>query len=111
MINKKATMRVGSDLKLFCYTLNEPVKIVKIEYLIDETNKIIEKEPKEIKNGSFAIIIINLIKSCYNNKMSGYQQKKRIYFEKYIDNPFLGSFVLYNYGLIAVGNIKDIIIL
>ena len=111
MINKKATLRVGSDLRLFCYTLNEPVKILKIEYLIDGANKIIEKDPKEIKNGSFAIIIINLIKSGYNNEMTGYQQKKLIYFEKYIDNPFLGSFVLYNDGLIAVGNIKDIIIL
>ena len=43
--------------------------------------------------------------------MTRYQQKKRLYFEKYIDNPFLGSFVLYNDGLFAVGIIKDIIIL
>ena len=68
MINKKATLRIGSDLILYSYTLNVPIKITKLEYIVDRVDKILKKEPDEIKNGEYAIIIINLkkkYKKCY----------------------------------------------
>ena len=71
-----------------------------------------EKEPKNIKNGGYAIIII---KFCVTIKRWGKNYDKilnRYYFEKYSENPFLGSFqLLQNNELIAVGNIKDINVL
>ena len=63
-----------------------------------------EKEPKEIKNGGYAIIIIKFYVRVWHIK--------KYFFEKYIENPFLGSFELFNnHNLIAVGNIKDINVL
>jgi len=44
MMNKDTKIKVGSDFILFSYTLNTPVKIIKIEYLVDEANRILEKE-------------------------------------------------------------------
>ena len=58
IMNDNATLRVGSSFMFFCYTLNLPVKIVKMEYILDETDKIIEKDPEEISNQGYAIIII-----------------------------------------------------
>ena len=112
IINKKVTLRIGSSFSFFCYTLNKPVKIVKIEYDMDETNKIFEKDPEEIKYGECAIMIIKfentLFRQFYNNVKS---LETNIHCQKYIDNPFLGSFALVNSGLIAVGNILDMNIL
>ena len=110
MINKKSVLRIGSDLTLYSYSLNVPIKIKKIEYLIDRTDKILEKEPKEIKNGEYAIIIINLIKkenfiySSYEHKKG----KKYYFFEKYSKNHFLGSVELLDNEVVAIGSIKDI---
>ena len=78
-----------------------------------------EKEPKEIKNGGYAIIIIKFyVRALHEvericNHMECYDKTiKRYFFEKYIENPFLGSFELFNnHNLIAVGNIKDINVL
>jgi len=103
LINKKIRLNNNSDLVLFCYTLNVPIKIEKIEYLVDEANKILEKEPKEIKYGEYAIIIINL-----NKKYLKRYNRTYCFFEKYNENPFLGSIVLFNSEFIAVGKIKDI---
>ena len=103
MINKKIRLSNNSHLVLFCYTLNVPIKIEKIEYLVDEANKILEKEPKEIKYGEYAIIIINL-----NKKYLKRYNRTYCFFEKYNENPFLGSIVLFNSEFIAVGKIKDI---
>ena len=109
MINKDTKLKIGSVLTLFCYTLNVPIKIIKIEYLVDETNKILEKEPREIKNGERAFIIINVI---IKEKEYYWGWKKKLsqlsYFEKYTKNQNLGSFILCNRDLIAVGNIYDI---
>ena len=112
IINKKVTIRKGSSFSFFCYTLNKPVKIVKIEYNIDETNKIIEKDPEEITCGEYAIMIIKF----ENTNFQQFYHLRRSYetnilCQKYIDNPFLGSFALVNSGLIAVGNILDMNIL
>ena len=41
----------------------------------------------------------------------GWGQKHRkpnIYCEKYIDNPYFGSFILFNSGFLAVGKILEI---
>ena len=103
VINKKIKLNNNSDLVLFCYTLNVPIKIEKIEYLVDEANKILEKEPKEIKYGEHAIIIINLDK-----KYLKYDNSTYCYFEKFNENPFFGSIALFNSEFIAVGKIKDI---
>ena len=106
VVNKKATLKIGNVLTLFCYTLNVPIKIVKLEYIVDDVNKIIEKEPKEIHYETYGIAIIKIIKK----DKSIYSWRKNIFyfFEKYINNPFLGSFELLDGDLIAVGNIKDI---
>ena len=107
MINKRVHLRIGSVFTLFCYNVNVPVKITKIEYIIDEANKILEKEPKEIDFGQRAIIIITLIKkkAFWNRHYYFYS------LEKYINNALLGSFSLFNGEFVAVGNIKDINIL
>jgi len=103
MMNKNAKIKVGNDITLFSYTLNIPIKIMKIEYLVDEANKILEIEPNEIKNGERAFVLIQVIKK--NNKLHNWQSN---YFDKYINNKILGSFILCNQDLIAVGNIHDI---
>ena len=116
MINKNITLRIGSDLNLFCYTASIPVRIVKIEYIVDQANKILEKNPKEIKNGGYAILIIKIIKNYLPRRLEernyhyykGNKQEKFIYCEKYKDNPLLGSFALFNYDLFSVGFIIDI---
>ena len=100
MINKKSTLRIGSDLTLYSYTINVPIKITKIEYLVDGVDKILEEEPIEIKNGDYAIIIVKLIKTKYYNNCH--------FFQKYVQSQFLGSFVLFNDKLVAVGKIKNI---
>ena len=100
MINKKSTLRIGSDLTLYSYTINVPIKITKIEYLVDGADKILEEEPIEIKNGDYAIIIVKLIKTKYYNNCH--------FFQKYVQSQFLGSFVLFNDKLVAVGKIKNI---
>ena len=122
MINKKVTLRANSDLHLFCCTTSVPIRIVKIEYIINEVNQILEKDAEEIKNGGFAIIIIKIIKKYVPHRVE--QEGKRylynyfynrnnnpenvLYCEKYKDNPQLGSFALFNKDLFAVGFIKDI---
>ena len=109
IVNKKTTLKIDRVLTLFSYTLNVPIKIVKIEYIVDEVNKIIEKDPKEIRYGAYGIAIINFVKK---DKCSYHWRKNLFYFfEKYINNPFLGSFELFDGDLIAVGNIKDINVL
>ena len=66
MLNKNITLKVGSDICMFCYTLMVSVKIRRIEYIIGDTNKIMEKEPKEIRNGGYAIMIVDLKKKNIN---------------------------------------------
>ena len=67
-----------------------------------------EKEPKEIKNGGYAIIIINIM----DKKIHSWPSIKITpLFEKYEKNPFLGSFLLFNSELIGVGSIKYINVL
>ena len=110
MIHKKSTLKIGSNLTLYSYSLRVPIKIKKIEYLIDGSDKILEKEPKEIKNGEYAIIIINLIKKD-NYIYSPYEHKKGkkcYFFEKYSKNHFLGSVELLDNEVVAIGSIKDI---
>lgn len=60
-------------------------------------------EPREIKNGERAFIIINVIKK---EKYGPWTTQN--YFEKYTKNPKLGNFILCNRDLISVGNIYDI---
>ena len=111
MIDKNRKLRIRSALTLFCYTFNVPIKIIKIEYIVDKTNKILVKEPKEIKNGERAFIIIKLgiLYKRYGSSYHAFEDYKySAYFDKYINNSILGSFVLCNDNLIAVGKIHDI---
>ena len=103
MMNKNIKIKVGSNFYLFSYTLSTPIKVIKIEYLVDDANRILEKEPKEIKNGERAIIIIQVMKK---KKRTGFIQSN--FFDKHINNKILGSFILCYQELIAVGNILDI---
>ena len=112
MMNKDTKIKVGSTFTLFSYTLNTPIKIIKIEYLVDEANKILEKDPTEIKSGERAFVIIHVIKR--NVKYQFLYDDKRLqsnFFDKYINNKIIGSFILCNQDLIAVGNIHDIRVL
>ena len=109
MMNKNTKIKVGHDFTLFSYTLNIPIRIIKIEYLVDETNKILEKEPNEIKNGERAFVVIQVIKKKNKIYIPKFMQSN--YFDKYINNKILGSFILCNQDLIAVGNIHDIRVL
>ena len=61
MINKKASLKLGFTLTLFCYSISIPVKLSLLEYLVDGGNRILQKEPKEIKYGSYAIVTIDII--------------------------------------------------
>jgi elongation factor 1-alpha len=100
MLNKKARLRSGYTLTLFSYSLNAPINIEKIEYLVDGANKILKKDPEEIKFGEYAIVKIDL-KTLNPNK-------KILIFDKFKNNPLLGSFELFNDYFIAVGKILDI---
>ena len=119
VVHKNRNVRVGSDLTLFCYTTHVNVRILKIEYIIDRANKILEKEPKEIKNGCFAILLIKIIRNNFpdkkNNVNNNYFEKKfhekYLYCEKYKNDPLLGSFALFTDELYAVGKIIDINVL
>ena len=106
IVNKKATLKIGNVLTLYCYTLNVPIKIVKLEYIVDEVNKIIEKDPKNISYGRYGIAIIKIIKK--DKSIYSWRKNLFYFFEKYINNHFLGSFELLDDDLTAVGNIKDI---
>ena len=108
IMNDNATLRVGSSFMFFCYTLNLPVKIVKMAYILDETDKIIEKDPKEICNQGYAIIIIQFMEKLIAVGWGKKHHKPNIYCEKYIDNPYFGSFILFNSGFLAVGKILEI---
>ena len=99
MLNKKALLRKGYTLTLFSYSLNAPVNIEKIEYLVDGANRILKKDPEEIKFGEYAIVKIDL---------KTLNPKKLLIFDKFKTNPFLGSFELFNDYFIAVGKILDI---
>ena len=80
-----------------------------------------KKNIKEIKSGEYAIIIINFVKPgvcwvksrninfVYDKCRIPYDETiRRAFFQKYIENPFLGSFVPCNDNLVAAGYIKDI---
>ena len=99
MLNKKAHLRKGYTLTLFSYSLNAPVNIEKIEYLVDGANRIIKKDPEEIKFGEYAIVKIDL-KTLNSGKV--------LIFDKFKNNQFLGSFELFNDYFIVVGKILDI---
>ena len=99
MLNKKAHLRKGYTLALFSYSLNAPVNIEKIEYLVDGANRIIKKDPEKIKFGEYAIVKIDL-KTLNPGKV--------LIFDKFKNNQFLGSFELFNDYFIAVGKILDI---
>ena len=84
------------------------IKIRQIEYIIDDTNKILEREPKEIRNGGYAIMIVDLKNKTKHKYYPCSGHTHHYFFEKYIKNQFLGSVALFNQDFIAVGSIKDI---
>ena len=47
---------------MFYSTTNAQIRIEKIEYIVDDANKILEKNPKEIKKEGFDIFLIKIIK-------------------------------------------------
>ena len=113
---KYIPLKVGDCLTLYSYTSNILIQIENIEYLVDQEDKILEKEPKKIFYGDYAIITINFIanqKKYYFSLIN--KQKNRNYskhyFEKYTKNQFLGSFELFDAELVAIGKIKDINVL
>ena len=121
VVHKNTHVRVGSDLTLFCYTTRVNVRILKIEYIVDRANKILEKGPKEIKNGCFAILLIKIFRNNFprhfqkNNVNNNYYEKQfhklYLYCEKYKNDALLGSFALFIDELFAVGKIIDINVL
>ena len=106
MINKKASLKLGFTLTLFCYSISIPVKLSLLEYLVDGGNRILQKEPKEIKYGSYAIVTIDIIqeKSIFKRP----KKIRNIILQKYKNNSILGSFELFNDYFMAIGKIIDI---
>ena len=51
VVNKTVLLKKGFTLTFFCSSLNKPIDIVQIEYLIDGANRILEKEPEFVKFG------------------------------------------------------------
>ena len=82
-----------------------PVNISKLEYLVDGANRILQKEPKEIKYGNYAIVVIDIIqeKNSWNGK-----RIRNIIFQKHKNNQILGSFELFKDYFMAIGKIIDI---
>ena len=99
MLDKKTHLRKGYTLTLFSYSLNAPINIEKIEYLVDGGNRIIKEGPEEIKYGEYAIVKLDL---------KTLNPIKIFIFDKFKNNQFLGSFELFNDYFIAVGKILDI---
>ena len=105
MVNKKVALKNGYTLTFFSYSLNIPVNIEKIEYLIDGSNRILKKEPEEIRYGNHAIVTIDIIQG----KVRSFGKRvKNVILQKYKSNPFLGTFELFNDYFIAIGTIIDI---
>jgi len=99
MLDKKTHLRKGYTLTLFSYSLNAPINIEKIEYLVDGGNRIIKEGPEEIKYGEYAIVKLDL---------KTLNPRKIFIFDKFKNNQLLGSFELFNDYFIAVGKILDI---
>ena len=91
MMNKNTKIKVGSVFNLFSYTLNTLIKIKKIEYLVDGANRILEKEPNEIKNGERAFVIIQIIQKT---KYFYSVQLQSNFFDKYIIHEAIREFFL-----------------
>lgn len=100
VVNKTVLLKKGFTLTFFCSSLNKPIDIVQIEYLIDGANRILEKEPEFVKFGQHAIVKMEI------NKEKKYDYG--IILEKYKKNKVLGSFELFNDYFIAVGKILDL---
>ena len=105
MLNRKVSLKLGYTLTLFCYSISFPVNISKLEYLVDGANRILQKEPKEIKYGNYAIVTIDIIQE--NCSWMG-KRIRNVILQKHINNPILGSFELFNDYFIALGKIIDI---
>lgn len=92
-INIPNPIKVGFSPTIYCHTKQLKAKMTDFLAVIDNrTNQIQEKNPKEIKNGQKAVVVMEPIGefAC----------------EKYKDNPYLGSFFIYeNNNIIAVGKI------
>ena len=95
-INIPNPIKVGFSPIIYCHTSQVRVKFTEFIYIVDKkTNKIMEKNPKEIKNGEKAVVRLEPL--------------KEFICEKYSDNPYLGSFTIYNNNkIIAVGKIKEV---
>ena len=91
MVNKNTKIKVGFVFNLFSYTLNTLIKIKKIEYLVDGGNRILEKEPNEIKNGERAFVIIQIIQKT---KYFYSVQQQSNFFDKYIIHEAIREFFL-----------------
>jgi len=97
IMNINKPIKIGFCPVIYCHTTLVRVKIIEIIKKIDRrTNKIISKNLYELKNGERAFVVLNVL--------------KKFVCEKYIDNPYLGAFVMRdNNRMIAVGKIIEII--
>lgn len=104
VMNMNKPIKIGFCPVIYCHTTFVRVKIIEIIKKIDgRTNKINEnKNLDEIKNGEKVIVVLNVLKKKYGVNL--------FICEKYIDNPYLGSFVMRdNNKTIAVGKIIEVI--
>jgi elongation factor 1-alpha len=123
VINFPNSIKVGCCPIMFCHTKHICVKIIKLLYKVDKrTNKIIENNPIEIKNGEKAVVLFelrnldeknrkkrNIYKMSHN--LEKYEMKKDKYFtfETYKENSFFGRIIIMdNNNIIAVGKIIEI---
>ena len=96
VMNVPNSIKIGYAPTLFCHSVFVPVKFKEILFKLDgRTNKILEKNPKEIKNGERAVVLLEPLKF--------------LLCEKYRDNPYYGSIIIRDNSKIkAVGKIIDV---
>ena len=106
VMNVPNSIKVGFSPILFCHMDHVAVEFKKILFKMDgRTNKISDKNPKEIKNGERAVVLLKPLLERSSSFVKNHL--KTFVCEKY--NPYLGSFVINdNNKIIAVGKILEI---
>ena len=107
VMNVPNSIKKGYKPILYCHKDYIPVEFIKILYKLDgRTNKILNENDENIKNGERAVV---LLKPIYPPNCPPWRISSKIVCEKYNDNSFLGSVIIMDYNkTIAVGKILEI---
>ena len=106
-MNVPNSIKKGYKPILYCHKDYIPVEFIKILYKIDgRSNKIINENTENIKNGERAVV---LLKPIYPKKNPLWRISSKFICDKYNDNSFLGSIIIMDYNkTTAVGKILEV---